>query len=130
MVKRFGDSQDRCEPPRDPLVRFVQRRIRRMMCRGVRFAIVIAHQRCDDGPVAPLEPPNIAIEGEIFPVLVMPAMPHHVTRVMQQSPGFQQYSRLRGKMVRRLQLVEKENAQLAHMLGMLLIVSEPPGETS
>src|SRR5882762_1953924 len=101
-----------------------------MMRRRVRFAIVIAHQRCDDGPVAPFEPPDIAIEGEIFPVLVMPAMPHHVTDVMQQCAGFQQHPRLRGKMMRRLQLIEKENAQLAHMLGMLLIVSEPPCKTS
>src|SRR6266851_2438470 len=33
-------------------------------------------------------------------------------------------------MMRGLQLIEKENAQLAHMLGMLLIVSEPPRKTS
>ena len=81
-----------------------------MMCRGVRFAIVIAHQRCDDGPVAPFEPPNIAIEGEIFPVLVMPAVPDHVASVMQQCARFQQHARLRRKMMHRLQLIEKKDA--------------------
>jgi len=49
---------------------------------------------------------------------------------MQQCAGFQQYARLRRKMMHRLQLIEKKNAQLPHVLRMLLIVSEPPGETS
>src|SRR6267143_4975709 len=101
-----------------------------MMRRGLRLAIVITHQPRDDCAVAPLEPRNIAIQRQIFPVLVMPAVPDHVPGVMQQGPGFQKYARLRGKMMHCLQLVEKKNAQLPNVFRMLRIVSKPPRKTS
>ena len=78
-----------------------------MVRRGLRLAIVIAHQRRHDGTIASFESRNVSIQRQVFSVFVMPAVPDHVPGVMEQGRRFQQHTRLRGKMMHRLQLVEK-----------------------
>src|SRR6202011_2565677 len=72
--------------------------------------------------VAALKPWNISIEREVFAVLVVAAMADHVAGIVEQRAGFEQDARFRGQMVNRLQLVKKQDAQLAHVLGVTLIV--------
>ena len=45
---------------------------------GFRLAIVIAHQARDDGPFAPPQPGNVAMQHQIFSVFVMSAVADHV----------------------------------------------------
>src|ERR1700692_3428015 len=51
-----------------------------------------------------------------------------VADVMQEGAGFQQHAALSGKMMRRLQTVEKNNAEFADMLGVGLIAVQTARE--
>src|SRR5207245_3980605 len=55
-------------------------------------------------------------------MLVMPAMADHVSSVVHQRSSLQQHAGLCRKMVQRLKLVEQQNAQLAHVLSMCLVL--------
>ena len=59
----------------------------------------------------------------------MPAMTDHVSRIVHERPSLQQHSGLRRKMVHRLKLVEQQNAQFSHMLGVRLVLLQAPRET-
>jgi len=130
MIQRFGNSQDRGETPRNSLVAVIERGIGEVVPRGLRFSIVVAHQRGDDRAIAAFQAGNIAVEHKIFAVLVMAAMADHVPGVMHERAGFQQNARLCRKMVDGLKLVEEQNAQLANVLGVRLILLQAPRETA
>src|ERR1700692_423605 len=101
------------------------------MTGGFGFTVVIADQRSDDGAITASETGNIAIQRQIFAVLVVTVMADGMADVMQEGAGLQQHAILRGKMMHRLQSIEKENAQFTDMLGMGLVAvqasSEGPG---
>ena len=83
MVETFGDAQDGREPPQGGLIRVVESGIGGMMGRGLRFAIVIAHQPGDDNAFAALEAGNVAVHHQIFSMFVMAAMANHVSGIVQ-----------------------------------------------
>ena len=88
-----------------------------MMPRRLRLAIVITHERGDNRAVAPFQAWNVAVQREIFPMLVMAAMAHSVANIMQQRTRFQQDARLRRQVMNRLQLVAVVNSVLAGNLA-------------
>ena len=57
-------------------------------------------------------------------------MADHVPSVVHQRTGFQQHAGLRWKMVRRLKLVEKQNTQLANVLGVRLVFLQAAREAA
>lgn len=122
MVQSFGNPQNGRKPPGNPLVVVVQRGIRRMMTRRLRFSVVISRQGRNDGPVPAFQTRYISIHHQVFAMLVMPMMTDHVPDVVQQRTRLQQNSSLRRQMVHRLKLVEKQNAQLADVLGVRLVL--------
>src|SRR6266478_10192193 len=94
------------------------------------FAVVITHNGRSERSVAPLQPGNIAVHGEIFAVLVMALMADGMSNVVQQRRRFQYDPGVTGKMVQRLQLIEKLQTQFTHVLGMTLIELQPPRKTA
>ncbi len=99
-----------------------QRRIGDVMGGGFGFAIVIAREGGDDGTVASVKTRNVAVEREIFAVLVMALMADGVADVVEQRAGFEQHAGLRRQVMHRLQTIEKKNAEFANVLGVHLIL--------
>ena len=102
MIQGFGNSQDRRKTASDSLVAVVQRGICDVVPRGLRFSIVITHQRGNDGAVAAFESWDIAVEHKIFAVLVVAAMGDAMADVVEERAGFEFDAGLRGEMVQRL----------------------------
>ena len=96
VIERLRNAENRRQAPCDPLIVIVQRRIRHVMPGWNGFAIVIAHQRSDDGAVACFQARDIAVEREVFAVFVVPAMADHVPDVVEQRARLQQHAGLRG----------------------------------
>ena len=63
-------------------------------------------------------------------MFVMSAVADHVPGIVQERPGLQQHARMRRQMMHRLQLIEQQNTQFAHVFRVLLFVSKSPGEAS
>ena len=63
-------------------------------------------------------------------MFVMSAVADHVPRIVQERPGLQQHARMRRQMMHRLQLIEQQNTQFAHVFRVLLFVSKPPRKTA
>ncbi len=122
MIEGFGDAKNGSQAASHALIGVIQRRIRDVMAGRIGFAIVVAHQGGNDSAVAPRETRNVAIEREVFAVFMVAAVADHVAGIVEQSAGFEQDTRFGGQMVNRLQLVKKQDAQLADMLGVTLIV--------
>src|SRR5260221_13087356 len=49
-------------------------------------------------------------------------MTDHMTCIVKQRAGLEEHARFRGQMMNRLQLIEEQNAELPHVLGVTLIV--------
>jgi len=69
---------------------------------GSGLAIVIADDGGDDVAVAAFEAGDVAIESEIFAVLVVAAMGNAMADVVEERAGFEFDAGLRGEMVQRL----------------------------
>ena len=78
-----------------------------MMARRFRLAVVVTHNGGDEITVASLKPRDIAIQREIFSVLVVSAMADHVTNIVQERASLQLNACLRGQMVHRLKLIKE-----------------------
>ena len=128
MIEALGNAQDGRNPAHDALVGVVQGGVSRMVGVWGGLAIVIANDSGNDSAVAPVEPGNIAVKGEIFAVLVMAAVADAVTDVVEQGPGFELHARLRRQMVQRLQVVEKHQAKLPNVLRVSLIIVKAAGK--
>src|ERR1700719_3290910 len=87
-----------------------------------RLPIVIAHQRRHNSAVSALETRNTSTARKILAVLVVPAMADHLWGIVMQRAGLEQQARFRWQMMNRLQLIEEQNAELPHVLGVTLIV--------
>src|SRR5712671_633750 len=86
------------------------------MSRRLRLSIVIAHQRRGYSAVAAFQPGDIAIQRQVFSMLVMPAVADHVSGIVQKRARLQQHSRMRQHMMYGLQLIEKLDAQFPDVL--------------
>ena len=87
MVQPLGDAGDGSETARDAFVGVVEAGIGGVMVIGDGFAVMVTHNGSDDVAVAPLEARNIAIEGKILAVFVVPAVADPVADIVQQRGG-------------------------------------------
>src|SRR5262249_5437585 len=108
----------------DALVAIVEDGVGGMVSIGSGFPVVIAHDGTDEVAISAFETGDIAIESKVFAVFVMPAVADAVTDVVEERAGFELNTRLRWKMVNRLQLIEEHQAEFADVFGVLLIVLE------
>jgi len=74
---------------------------------------MVANQRGNHSAVAALETRDVSVQRKVFAVLVVPAMADHVSGIVEQRSGFEQDARFRRQMMHWLQLVKKQDAQLA-----------------
>src|SRR5260370_29345824 len=58
------------------------------------------------------------------------AMTDHVTGIVEQRASFEQHARFRRQMVNGLQLIKKQDAKLAHVFGVTLIVFQAACEAA
>jgi len=89
VIETFGDAEDGGEAAGDALVVVVERGVSGVV--GVRsgLAIVIANDGGDDVAVAGFEPGDVAVEGEIFAMLVVAAMGDAMADVVKERAGFE-----------------------------------------
>jgi len=97
---------------------------------GSGFAIVIADDGGDDIAVAALEAGDVAVEREIFGVLVVAAMGDAMADVVKEGAGFEFNAGLRWKMMQRLEVIEEQDTEFADVFGVALIVFEAAGEAA
>lgn len=70
-----------------------------MVSVGSGLAVVVAHDGADQIAIAAFKSRDIAVEGEVFAVLVMTAVTDTVADVMEQGARFELNAGLRGQMV-------------------------------
>ena len=128
VVQPFGDAQNGGEAPRDALVVVVERGIRRMVAGWLRLAVVVAHQCAHHAAVPALQSWNVAIQRQVFTVLVVAAVADAMPHVVQERAGFELHARLLWQMVHCLELIEQHEAEFPHVFGMLLVVFQPAAE--
>jgi len=83
VVEAFGDAEDGCQAAGDALVVVVEGGVGGVVSVRRGFTIVIANDGGDDVAVASIQPRDVAIEGQIFTVLVVAAMADAVTDVVK-----------------------------------------------
>src|SRR5260370_18108240 len=83
MVESFRDAQQRRQRAHALALRRIERRITRMMSRGLRLAVVVADYARNHVPLLGIESGDIGVAHQILAVLVMAAMVHDVPDVMQ-----------------------------------------------
>ncbi len=121
MIEPFRNPKYRRDAARETLIGIIQRAIGRMIPGRLCFSIVITNGGGDKIPVAAVESGDVAVESEIFAVLVMPAITDSVSNIVKKRGGFEEHARFRGKMVDRLQLIEKLQTQFANVFGVAAI---------
>ena len=130
VVEPFGDSKDACETTRDAAIAVTERGVGRMMGGGLGFSVVIADKRSDEGAIAVGKARDVAVERQIFAVFVVATVADGVADVMEERSRFEKRTRLRRKMVNRLELVEKLESKVTYMFGVLLVLLEAAGEAA
>ena len=130
MIETFGDADDGGNAASDALVVVVERGIAGMVAVRLGLAIVVANDGGDNLAIAAFEAGDIAVEGEIFAMLVMAAVTDAMTDVVEKRASFELHARLNRQMVERLKLIEEHEAEFADMLGVALIVIEAAAETA
>ena len=130
VIEAFGDAEDSGQAADDALVAVIERGIGGMIGVGRGFAIVIANDGGDDVAVAAFEARDVAVECEIFGVLVVAAVGDAVANVVKERASFKLHTGLRGKMMQRLEVIEEHEAEFADVLGVALIVFESPSEAA
>ncbi len=63
-------------------------------------------------------------------MFMVAAMTDHVTGIVEQRASFEQHARFRRQMVNGLQLIKKQDAKLAHVFGVTLIVFQAACEAA
>ena len=106
MIEAFGDTENRSEAVSEAFVGIIQRAVRRMITRRFCLSIMVTNGGGDQIAVAAIESGDVAVERQIFAVLVMPAIADGVADVMKQRGGFEQDARFGRQMMNRLKLIE------------------------
>jgi hypothetical protein len=99
VIEAFGDAEDGGKAAGDALVAVVEGGVSGMIRVGSGFAIVIADDGGDNVAVTAIEAGDVAVEGEIFAVLVVAAMGDAMADVVEKSAGFELDAGLGGEMV-------------------------------
>ena len=106
MVEALSDTENRSEAASKAFVGIIQRAVRRMITRRFCLSIMVTNGGGDKISVAAIEPGNVAVECQIFAVLVMAAIADGVADVMEQRGGFKQDARFGRQMMHGLKLIE------------------------
>jgi hypothetical protein len=130
VIETFGDAKDGGEAAGDALIVVVECGVGGVIGIGRGFAIVIADNGGNDVAVAAFEAGDVAVEGEIFSVLVVAAMADTMTDIVKQRSGLEFHAGLRGKVMEGLQVIEKHQAEFADVFGMAHIVFEAAGKAA
>ena len=130
MIETFGDADDGGDAASDAFVVVVEGGIAGMVAVGLGLAVVVANDSGDDLAIAAFEAGDIAVEGEIFAMLVMAAVTDAMTDIVEKRARFELHARLNRQVVERLKLIEEHEAEFADMLGVALIVIEAAAETA
>jgi len=107
VVQALGDADEGSETASDALVSVVERGISGMVAVGFGLAVVIAHNGGGNTAIPPLQTRDVAVQGEIFAVLVVAAVADAVPQIVQQRTRFQLDAGLNWQVVHRLQLVKE-----------------------
>ena len=83
MIEAFGDTENRSKAAGEAFVGIVQHAIRRMITRRFCLSIVVTNGGGDQIAVTSGESGNVAIERQIFAVLVVAAIAHGVADVVK-----------------------------------------------
>jgi hypothetical protein len=83
MIQAFCDANDGSQATGQALVVAIQGGVGRMVTGRLRLSIVVSDNGANDVAVSPVEAGNVAIQGEIFTVFVVPTMAHPVPHIMQ-----------------------------------------------
>ena len=110
MVQAFGDTQDGGEAAGYAFVVVVEGGIGGMVAGWFGFAVVIADERAHHAAVAAFEARYVAIQREVFSMLVVAAMTDAMAYIMQERAGFELDARLRRQVMHGLKLVKKHQA--------------------
>lgn len=89
VIETFSDAEDGGEAAGDALVVVVERGVSGVVSVGSGLAIVIANDGGDDVAVAGFKAGDVAIEGEIFAMLVVAAMGDAMADVVKERAGFE-----------------------------------------
>ena len=69
---------------------------------------------------------NVAVHGQILAVLMMTLVADGVSDVVKQLGSFKNHPRFAGKMMQRLQLIKKPQAEFANVFGVTLVAFQTP----
>jgi hypothetical protein len=130
VIEAFGDTEDGGETAGDALVAVIEGGVGRVVGVGRGLAIVITNDGGDDVAVAAFEAWDVAVEGEVFAMLVVAAMGDAMADVVKERTGFELDASLRGEMMQWLEVIEEHDAELADVLGVALIVFEAAGKAA
>ena len=130
MIEPFGDSEYRRKPACKALIGIVQRAVGRMIAGGFGLAVVVTNGSGDDVSLAAIEPGDVAIQRKIFAVLVMAFVADGVAYVMKQCSRFKQHARISRKVMHRLQLIKKLEADFANVFRVAAVAVEAAGKNS
>lgn len=89
MVESFRDAQDGSEPPRETLIGIVELTVCGMIARRLCFSVVIANRSSNEIAITPSESGDVAVERQVFSVLVMPLVTDLVADVVEKRGGFE-----------------------------------------
>src|SRR6516164_9728213 len=124
VVETFGDTDNRGETAGDALVIAVQGRVSGMMAGGFGLAIVVAHDGANDVAIAPFEARDVAVERQVFAVLVVAPVADAMANVMEKGAGLKLHAGLGWQVVNGLKLIKEHEAEFANVFGVALVVFE------
>ena len=130
VIETFGDAEDGGEAAGDALVVVVEGGVGGVVGVGSGLAIVIANDGGDDVAVAGFEAGDVAVEGEIFAMLVVAAMGDAMADVVEERPRFEFDASMMRQVMQRLEVIEEHDGECADVLGVALIVFEAAGEAA
>jgi hypothetical protein len=110
VIESLGNADERGEAAGDALVVIVECRVGGVMAGRLGLAIVIADNSGDKVAIAGFESGDVAIESEVFAVLVVATVADAVTDIVEERTGFQMDAGLWGQVVNRLKLIEQHEA--------------------
>jgi len=84
MIESFGDPENRGEAADNSLIVVGERGVGDVMTRGNGLAIVIAHQGRDNRAIAAFQTGDVAVQGKILAMFVVPAVANHMADIVQQ----------------------------------------------
>lgn len=99
MIEPFGNAEERGEATGHALIGVRETGVSGVVTIRLRLTIVIADNRGDNVAIASFETRDVAVQSEIFPMLMVATVADAVAEIVKQRGGFQLNPGLDGKMV-------------------------------